>query len=371
MSLLNKLFSGHADASQSKPSQIHHTTCHERPVEDTGLTIAALLNLNACAAAKMSYDLNHPPCLDTEVLGRLRHHVNTIPPMPETWHRIQRALQQPDASAHDLGIIIADDPILTAKVLQTCNSAAYTTSTSASISNIPLAVTRLGLDETSHIIFHTLAPQLADASAEKKLQSHHIWMHSQAMSMLMRSLAEPCSKISHNEASLIGMLHDIGKLVILHIEKQSVLNELMASIIKGLPALEAEYQHLGYTHIDAGMMLALRWKLPNQIQHFIAHHHHASHLPLDDIPDNLQHPMMMLNLAHMILQHCLANHDDTISNHRGIWQQDQLSFIGRPDLFIKNELELPLESTSLLTQLEHQVKRIQLNFPDIYALSSE
>lgn len=370
MSLLSKLFSSHTDkTSDNKPAVAHHTASHEFPLEETGLTIAGLLKKSSCEATKMSYDLNHPPSLNTEVLNRLRHHVNTIPPMPETWHRIQRALQQPDATAHDLGIIIADDPILTAKILQTCNSAAYAASTCANINNIPLAVTRLGLDETSNIIFHTLAPQLADSSPDKKLQSHHIWMHSQAISMLMRSLAEPCIQVSHNDASLIGLLHDIGKLVILHIEKERVLNEMQTSIEGGLSALEAEYQHLGYTHIDAGMMLALRWHLPNQVQHFIAHHHHATHLPLDEIPDHLQHHMMMLNLAHMILQHCLT--DGIGALHKGIWQHDQRLFIERAELYIKNELELPLDSAALFAHLKHQIERIKLGFPDIYPENTE
>ncbi len=369
MSLLSKLFSGQTDKSKSPPRKANHTARTELPIENSGITIAELINLSSCKATQMSYNLNHPPSLNTEVLSRLRHHVNTIPPMPETWNQIQRVLQRPDASAHDLGVIIATDPILTAKILQTCNSAAYATSTSANINNIPLAVARLGLDETSNIIFHTLAPQLGNSSPDKKLQSHHIWMHSQAMSMLMRSLAEPCSQVSHNDASLIGLLHDIGKLVILHIEKEPVLDEMQASIEAGLSALEAEYQHLGYTHIDAGMMLALRWKLPNQVQHFIAHHHHASHLPLDEIPDYLQHSMMMLNLAHMILQHCLA--DETEAVHKGIWQHDQSVFVEKAELYIKNELELPLDSAALFAQLESQVARIKLSFPDIYPANRE
>ena len=368
MSLLKKLFSGNTGASKSKPVKARQTASSERPAEDAGLTIAELLKVSPCESTTMRYDLGHPPSLNTEVLTRLRHHVKKIPPMPETWHKIQRVLQQPDASARDLGVIIADDPILTAKVLQTCNSAAYTTSTSASINNIPLAVARLGLDETSNIIFHTLAPQMGDSSPEKKLQSQHIWMHSQAMSMLMRSLAEPCMHVSHNDASLIGLLHDIGKLVILHIEDESLLDKMQASIEGGLSALEAEYQHLGYTHIDAGMMLALRWRLPNHVQHFIAHHHHASHLPLDQIPDHLQHHMMMLNLAHMILQHCLI--DESGSLHKGIWQHDQSVFVERAELYIKNELELPLDSPRLFAQLEQQVERIKLSFPDIYPVNT-
>jgi len=78
--------------------------------------------------------------------------------MPEIWHRVQEILQQNDASASDLGQCVDQDPVLTAQILKVCNSSAY--AGGAEISNIPLAIARLGLDETSCIIFRSLAPDL-------------------------------------------------------------------------------------------------------------------------------------------------------------------------------------------------------------------
>ncbi|OIO71213.1 MAG: hypothetical protein AUJ57_07475 [Zetaproteobacteria bacterium CG1_02_53_45] len=369
MSWLSKLFStftGGGPKAAARPDNGRKTVPpagNSTPTQYADQTLGWLLKKNPSIAPHTTYDLSKPRALDPGVLGRLRRNIHEIPPMPETWRQIQHILQKPDASASDLGAVVANDPVLTARILKTCNSSAYATAGSSEINNIPLAIARLGLDETSNIIFQTLAPKLGE-SPEKRLQSRHIWMHSQTISVLMRLLAEPCSQVSRNDASLIGMLHDIGKLVILHIEDQEKLAALKNAIDGGLSTLEAEFHHLGYTHIDAGMMLGLHWQLPKHVQHFISFHHHAASLPASRIPSHLQQAMMMLNLAHIIAQYQLPA--DKAAENRGIWQSYQRLFAERPELYVKNELNLPLDSQTLYRQLQLQIERMKVQFPDLY-----
>jgi len=370
LSKLSSIFSGSQDKPDAKPDS---NRSRSRPASSTTShysehTLGWLLKKNPSITPHMTYDLSKPRALDPDVLGHLRRSIHEIPPMPETWRQVQRVLQQPDASASDLGAVIANDPVLTARILKTCNSSAYATAGSSDINNIPLAIARLGLDETSSIIFQTLAPKLGE-SPEKRRQSRHIWMHSQTTSALMRLLAEPCTQVSRNDASLIGMLHDIGKLVILHIEDQQKLTELKAAIDGGLSTLEAEFHLLGYTHIDAGMMLGLHWQLPKQVQHFISFHHHAASLPAKQIPSHLQHAMMMLNLAHMISRQNLPV--DMEAENRGVWQAYQRLFAERPESFVKYELGLPLDSQTLYRQLQVQIERMKIQFPDLYPPKNE
>ncbi|PJA32705.1 MAG: hypothetical protein CO187_03255 [Zetaproteobacteria bacterium CG_4_9_14_3_um_filter_53_7] len=374
MSWLSSLFSAFtgggskAAARTGNSRNKAHPAANGNPALYADNTLGWLLKKNPSIAPHMAYDPDKPHALDPAVLGRLRRSIHEIPPMPETWRQIQHILQQPDASASDLGVVVANDPVLTARILKTCNSSAYATAGSSEINNIPLAIARLGLDETSNIIFQTLAPKLGD-SPEKRMQSRHIWMHSQTISVLMRLLAEPCSQVSRNDASLIGMLHDIGKLVILHIEDQEKLAALKNAIDGGLSTLEAELNHLGYTHIDAGMMLGLHWQLPKHVQHFISFHHHATSLPASRIPSHLQHAMMMLNLAHIIARHHLPA-DEAVEN-RGIWQGYLRLFAERPEPFVRDELGLPLDSQTLYRQLQLQIERMKVRFPDLYPPTEE
>lgn len=310
-----------------------------------------------------AYDLSNPPRLDGETLKHLRSRIHQIPPMPEIWHKIQNILEQPDASAGELGTAISQDPILTAQVLKVCNSSAYAVAGSKAITNVPLAIARLGLDETSNIIFQTLAPEMGQ-SENSKLQIRHIWMHCQSISALSRLLAEPSRKLERHDANLIGMLHDIGKLVILNLESDEKLAALKAAIDSGTDALQAEAEQLGYTHIDAGVILALHWQLPKKVQHYISYHHHTGSLPVNAIPKELQHAMMTLNLAHLVFEH-FARHDEAYANML-IWSGHCCGFARVNESFVTSEMNLSIDSSAFYSQLKAEVERIKLSFPDLF-----
>jgi len=313
------------------------------------------------------YDLENPPNIDPDVLSRIRTHIRHIPPMPEIWHQVQDILQQADASAGDLGQCVAQDPVLTARILTVCNSSMYAAHNNAEITNIRLAIARLGLNEACNIIFHSLAPDLG-GSAYKKTEIRQIWFHSQAIATLSRLLSEPSSKLDRHTASLAGMLHDIGKLVMLHVESEPQLSRLMTRISQGAGELDAEYEEFGYTHIDAGMMLALHWRLPKAVQQMIALHHHPDTVRIGSLPDNEQPLMATLQAAHLILQH---NMDDACDREQlSIWRSHRRRC--RDDLaqYVQNALNMPLDSHALLTQLQAEIERLKLSFPDLFQLKA-
>ncbi len=321
-----------------------------------------------------SYDVNHPPAIKQDAREHLQARINEIPPMPEIWHRVQEILQHDDASAADLGQCVAQDPVLTAQILKVCNSSAYGASGGNEISNIPLAIARLGIDEASSVIFRCLAPDMG-GSTQRKKEIRYVWFHAQAIAMLSRILAESTRQVSRHEATLVGMLHDIGKLVILHIESDQQLDKLKTCIDQGMPSLAAEYQTFGYTHIDAGMMLALHWRLPKQVQQFISFHHHPAVMKAQQLPQGAhQHAMLTLHVAHLILQHAFtAPHDFTAqsdasadSSLSSIWSAHQRVCLHDTLRFVQQEMSLSLDSESFYTQLEAEIARLKLSFPDLF-----
>jgi len=370
MSWLGKLFGKRAGDSGSSDRGTRTTARRSTPIQTTQIqdcppnSLGGLLNSCPSSLLKTSsYDLSKATRLDGETLKHLRSKIHEIPPMPEIWHQIQQILEQPDASAGELGAVISQDPILTAQILKMCNSSAYSTPGSAEVSNIPLAIARLGLDETSNVIFKTLAPEMGQ-SENMRQQIRYIWMHCQSVSSLTRLLAESCHNLERHDASLIGMLHDIGKLVILNLEPAEKLSQLKAAIDSGTDALQAESEQLGYTHIDAGMILALHWKLPKKVQHFISYHHHAGSLPVSSIPKELRHAMMTLNLAHLVFEY-FTKEESNMANEV-IWSAHNCGFARINESFITNELQLPIDSGPFYRQLEGEVARIKLSFPDLF-----
>ncbi|TLS77321.1 HDOD domain-containing protein [Mariprofundus erugo] len=315
--------------------------------------------LDMCPKGPVStpaYSIKQPLPMQKEAIERLAAHINSIPPMPEIWHEIQAILQQPGASASDLGQCIVRDPVLTAHILTVCNSAAYASPGQSEITNIPLAIARLGLHETSSVIFQSLAPDLSNNT--NRHQIRYIWFHSQAIAALARLLAEPARSVDRSTASLNGMLHDIGKLVILHTEPDERLQQLSTLIKAGHDSLAAEHAALGYTHLDAGVMLALHWHLPRQVRELITHHHHPDQLPLADTPDPQAN--MINHLAHLVLQQRSGLSGD------GIWQPHQRQWLPENTRYLADTLQIPVNSPVFFQQLDDAIERLKRSFPDLF-----
>jgi hypothetical protein len=92
------------------------------------------------------------------------------------------------------------------------------------------------------------------------------WRRSLLAAMFCRELAQRRG-LSPDEAFLAGLLHDFGALVVL-----SCLESLGAASLPALP--EMTWRRLVEDHhIEHGMVVVARWKLPEPIAEVIAHHH--------------------------------------------------------------------------------------------------
>jgi serine/threonine protein kinase len=305
-------------------------------------------------------DLRSPPPINAEVLKRLRSSINNIPPLPEIWHHIQAILNAPDASPSDLAAEVEQDPVITAHVLKVCNSAAYAVPGAKPVTSVALALTRLGMDTAHDLVLQAAIPDFGDKK-EPDNEVSRIWFHSQAISLIARTLAAYSHVLEGRAASLFGMFHDIGKLVTLHLEDEEKLGLLRDAIASGTPPLKAEWDVLGYTHIDAGMMLGLHWRLPRSIHRFIYYHHHPEWHEPDTWPSDMQAVTMLIQISHLLLE-AICEEDE----HRGIWSSGKRFHIPETESFLHKPLQLPLTNAGVYSQLSQDISHLKLNFPDIF-----
>ena len=293
------------------------------------------------------YDLSRPPVIARRVLDRLKEKVDDIPPLPEIWHKVQGILNDPGSAPSDLGRIVAQDSILSAQLLRVCSSSAYKTPGARPVTNVTLAIARIGMAQASSLILQSAAPVLGGSSHFVQSEIRHVWFHSLAISLICRCLVEPSKAIGMNEIGMLGLLHDIGKLVILHVEKEADLVKLAKAIESGVPALKAESEILGYTHIDAGMMLSLHWRLPKQVSSLILSHHNPCALGPDEWPEDMTSAIVLVHTAHIILQDRLH-----LGQGKGMWSACQRT---HPEE-IAGLLHTPLQLTH---HYEHMAPRIE------------
>jgi len=154
------------------------------------------------------------------------------------------------------------------------------------------------------------------------------------------------------------LLHDIGKMVILHSEGDVVLMQLRDAIESGVPVLKAESEILGYTHIDAGIMLALHWKLPKNISHLISFHHHPTSHALNQWPVDLVPAMMLVHTAHIVLQGLCV--EEQVQS--GVWTAFQRT---HPE-GIAHLLHVPLKLTSGCEHIYQKIEREVSHLEEVF-----
>jgi len=330
----------------------------------------AFRHCSAEAPDEAPLDLRSPPPIEREHLQGLKQAIQDIPPLPDNWNRIERILNDPESAPADLAREIEHDPVLSAHILSLANSAAFALP-GQKVENVAIAIARLGMDNIQDFLMQKLLPEFGNMHPESegiiaaRDEMRQIVCHSMAVALIFRQLSDYGQIVAHRSASLFGMMHDIGKLVILHKEDGETLQQLRIAIADGVPALKAEWDTLGYTHIDAGMMLALHWKLPRIVHRFIYFHHHpAWHAP-DVWPVDMQPAIMLNHMAHIALQAL----EDIPGLAGGIWSPERRTHLRKTESLLRQPLRLPLKDTSHFQQIRQNVERLASTFDILYPVS--
>ncbi|MCX8157490.1 MAG: HDOD domain-containing protein [Verrucomicrobiae bacterium] len=214
--------------------------------------------------------------LPSRAARELLHSVNILPSPPATYLKVLRALESPDSSLDTIGQIIAQDPAMTAKLLQLANSAAF--GLQQQVADPTTAVMYLGLETTKALIllahtfsyFEKLRP--ADFSLEV------LWNHSLMTAHAARQLARAENLRGEAAAPYYtsGLLHDLGKLIYAANVPLKFSMAIRMARDYQQPLWQIEKNLLGASHAEMGAALLAIWGLPTEIVESVAFHHEPS-----------------------------------------------------------------------------------------------
>jgi len=306
------------------------------------------------------FDMRHPPKLGKETLSRLKTTISAIPQLPQIWHDVQDVFENTTSTPSDVIAVIEKDKSLSQKLLQQFNKVAPASENKEDNRNLSLALTRIGMDAAQSLVLSAVVPPFSSNDPHAR-DVQGIWFHGQAISMFARVLSEFSPVVNGQSAAMFGLLHDIGKLVILHMESDEKLGQLKQHIDNGQDSLLAEIDVLGYSHIDAGMMLALHWKLPRKLHRFIYYHHFPCWQKPETWPPDVQASSMLIHMAHLVLSS--LSKDDIFD---GIWSGAHRTHVKSSAAILDNPLRLPMKDASLYGSMRVKLKHLQRLFPDLF-----
>jgi putative nucleotidyltransferase with HDIG domain len=211
----------------------------------------------------------------TDELEELVDRTVSIPTIPTLLIEINEVLLAEDGTTSDAAQIVARDPAIAAKVLRLVNSPFY--GLRAPVTAIPMACSMVGLKTIRNIVLQaTVLDRFADGPELAGFDAAALWDHSFKAATAARLLAGSLSMdvgMSRDDAYTGGLMHDIGKMVLLQNAPDEFARALRESRRRNVPLARAERDLLGFDHAHVAGVLAHRWKLPACLQVAITNHH--------------------------------------------------------------------------------------------------
>ena len=228
-----------------------------------------LSSLRHCAECSIIGGMNS--IIDEDWEGIADASKKHIPSLPVVAVKALRILHEELSNSDDLAQVISFDPSFASRLLTVANAPYFRRG--GSVTSVDEAILRLGFGAVSDIV---VMSALKDLRRDADMVDFGLWEHSIAVAVASKLIAEQLGAGKPTTLFILGLLHDIGKMIMnINFKEQykEVISEVTSS---GKPFEEVEFSAFGFTHCGMGDYAAKRWGLPAEIRSAIALHHCAA-----------------------------------------------------------------------------------------------
>jgi len=198
-----------------------------------------------------------------------------IPSLMPVVMQLHALMSDPDVSVSDIGSTLTEDPELSTRVLRIANGALF--GLTSPVLDPRQAATILGINRLHSIVMQaatTIAFDSEEARKDPLCQDH--WKHSILVAHIARDIGKRAKNpdlMTPEELHIAGLLHDIGRAILIHNLRDEYVQTLALAEAKHLELIDAEREVFGCTHSQLGAKLVLTWQLPRNLAQTIAFHH--------------------------------------------------------------------------------------------------
>jgi HD-like signal output (HDOD) protein len=196
-----------------------------------------------------------------------------LPSLPLLYQKLLAELSRENPSLIDIGRLISQDIGLCTRLLQIVNSTFF--GLQRNLSSVDEAVAYLGLETVKALALSVKVFNQFDPACCRELPLEPLWEHSmltgQKVREITRRIHRPTSEL--DQAYTAGLLHDVGKLVLLQNLPKDYRGALEKARNNQMPLWQAELEILGTTHAEVGAFLLSTWGLPQPVVEGVAFHH--------------------------------------------------------------------------------------------------
>jgi putative nucleotidyltransferase with HDIG domain len=204
-------------------------------------------------------------------IADFREKIQDLPTLPAVANQLNIESQKDTFTAGSLSEIIGKDPPLSAKVLKLSNSAYY--GLTRQVTTIDRGVALLGINTIRNLALAVSIFKIVRQGKSAIIDLKSLWHHSLGCAVAAKVVARVKNPQMEEEAFLCGIIHDIGLFAMINMFPEKMEEVLGLMQHNGMRQIDAERKVLGYTHTEAGAVLAESWNFPEKHARGIRFHH--------------------------------------------------------------------------------------------------
>ncbi len=205
--------------------------------------------------------------------------MDSLPSRQAAVQQMLGELMSPDCSVRNVAEIVESDVAMTTRVMGVVNSAFFGLRSPATTP--AKAVALLGLDAIRSLALSLKVFSSFSGSTEAAARAEALWNHSSTVGSYARAMARQAdlSEVEVGHALLAGLLHDVGKLILVDQFPERFTRVLERAEAEEGEAWRLEEAEFGATHAEIGGYLAGLWGFPHAVVEALVYHHRIRELP--------------------------------------------------------------------------------------------
>jgi HD-like signal output (HDOD) protein/signal transduction histidine kinase len=201
--------------------------------------------------------------------------IEKLPSLPHVLVRMLEACQDANADFQEISRIVAQDAVITGRVLVMANSPSY--SFAVSVNTLERALLVLGIDTLKTLIITVAVQQFfANFGKQQGAFLKCFWTQSLSCALLSKSFAALTNFALPEQAYLAGLLHNVASLVLQTQFPERYISMLNVMANSGeLDIVQAEMGEFGVDHCNLGAELLALWGLDQFTCDAVRYHHES------------------------------------------------------------------------------------------------
>ncbi|BAH76761.1 HDOD domain-containing protein [Solidesulfovibrio magneticus] len=179
-------------------------------------------------------------------------------------------LENPNTTPKILAGLASSDPVLTANILKLANSSFF--GIKSKVSSLESAINVIGFGNLKTLLCIEILESSAKSAGMSKALMNKLWSHVGMTAYIAKKISPAFHHVESSVASTLGILHDIGKLILYDSKSDCFLN-----------SIQDEINEYGISHSTSGCVVCRSFNLPDYSVDAIRFHHAPQFIDIEDV----------------------------------------------------------------------------------------